>query len=362
MDKRVNMRAMQHVEDRLFRLGLLLAGGGSRIRRQVAAVPAGTDLPTVFAERQTPRALLTTARELASAEAVTVLDRTARAGWRWLIPSDEEFPSLLGEITDPPLGLFVRGHITSAKTVAIVGSRKATPYGRQVARLLGEELAGAGVVVISGMARGIDESAHRGAIDGGGASWAVWGTGPDRIYPPEHGELAEELAADGALLTEYPPGTPPRRHHFPERNRILAGLAMAVVVVEAAARSGALVTARLAVEEGREVLAVPGNIFSEFSVGPNTLIRVGARPLLTPRDLFEAIDVMPAPDQQLPPDEGLLRFIAAGESLTADEIAARAQVDVAAAAGDLIALELGGSVRREPDGRYVRVRGTPADD
>jgi DNA processing protein len=269
---------------------------------------------------------------------------------------------LLGTITDPPLGLFVRGRITSAKTVTIVGSRKATPYGRQVARLLGEELAGAGVIVISGMARGIDESAHRGAIARGGASWAVWGTGPDRIYPPEHRELAEELAADGALLTEYPPGTPPRRHHFPERNRILAGLAMAVVVVEAAVRSGALVTARLAVEEGREVLAVPGNIFSEFSVGPNTLIRVGARPLLTPRDLFEAIDVMPESDQQPPPDEGLLRYIAAGESLTADEIAARAQVDVAAAAGDLIVLELEGSLRREPDGRYARVRGTPTDD
>jgi len=355
------MCAMQHVEDRLFRLGLLLAGGGPRIRRQVAAVPAGTDISIVLAERQIPRALLTTARELAGAEAATVLDRTARAGWRWLVPSDEEFPSLLDAITDPPLGLFVRGRITSAKTVTIVGSRKATPYGRQVARLLGEELAAAGVVVISGMARGIDESAHRGAIARGGSSWAVWGTGPDRIYPPEHGELAEELAADGALLTEYPPGTPPRRHHFPERNRILAGLAMAVVVVEAAARSGALVTARLAVEEGREVLAVPGNIFSEFSVGPNTLIRVGARPLLTPRDLFEAINVMPASDRQPPPDEGLLRCIAAGESLTADEIAARAHVDVAAAAGGLIALELEGMVRREADGRYARVHGTPAD-
>ena len=137
---------------------------------------------------------------------------------------------------------------------------------------------------------------------------------------------------------------------------------MAVVVVEAAARSGALVTARLAVEEGREVLAVPGNIFSEFSVGPNTLIRVGARPLLTPRDLFEAIDVMPESDQPPLPDEGLLRYIAAGESLTADEIAARAQVDVAAAAGDLIVLEMEGSLRREPDGRYARVRGTPTDD
>ncbi len=353
---------MKHEEERLFRLGLLLAGGGARIRRQMAVAPGGRDVGAQIAEEQAPRALLQTARELATTEAATVLGRAAGAGWRWIVPSDDEFPALLGTITDPPLGLFVRGRLSSAKTVTIVGSRKATPYGRQVARLLGEELAGAGVIVISGMARGIDEAAHRGALAAGGASWAVWGSGPDRVYPPEHRELAEELAENGALLTEYPPGTPPRRHHFPERNRILAGLAMAVVVVEAAARSGALVTARLGVEEGREVLAVPGNIFSKVSVGPNTLIRVGARPLLTPRDLFEAIDVEPPSDQQPSSDEGLLRFIAAGESLTADEIAARAEVDVAAVAGDLIALELAGGVRREPDGRYARVHGAPADD
>jgi len=353
---------MKHEEERLFRLGLLLAGGGARIRRQMAAAAGGGDVGAQIAGERAPRALLQTARELAKTEAATVLDRAAGAGWRWIVPSDDEFPALLSTITDPPLGLFVRGRLSSAKTVAIVGSRKATPYGRQVARLLGEELAGAGVIVISGMARGVDESAHRGALAAGGASWAVWGTGPDRVYPPEHRELAEELAENGALLTEYPPGTPPRRHHFPERNRILSGLAMAVVVVEAAARSGALVTARLGVEEGREVLAVPGNIFSGVSVGPNTLIRVGARPLLTPRDLFEAIDVKPPSDQQHSSDEGLLRYIAAGESLTADEIAARAEVDVAAVAGDLIALELAGGVRREHDGRYARVRGTPADD
>jgi len=353
---------MKHEEERLFRLGLLLAGGGSRIRRQMAAVPTGGDIGEALTAEQAPRALLQTARELATAEAPTVLDRATGAGWRWVVPSDDEFPELLGTITDPPLGLFVRGKVSSAKAVAIVGSRKATPYGRQVARLLGEELAGAGVIVISGMARGIDESAHRGALTVGGSSWAVWGAGPDRVYPPEHRELAEELAENGALLTEYLPGTPPRRHHFPERNRILAGLAVAVVVVEAAARSGALVTARLAVEEGREVLAVPGNIFSEVSVGPNTLIRVGARPLLTPRDLFDAIGVTPESEQQVKPDDGLLRYIPAGEALTADDIAARAQVDVAAVTSDLMELELAGSVQRGPDGRYARARGAPADE
>jgi len=350
---------MSHLDERLFRLGLLLAGAGARARRQAAALDAGADLATALSNAGTPRALLRAAHDLAGAEAATVHDTVTRAGWRWLIPSDEDFPRLLADITDPPLGLFVRGRVAVAKTVAVVGSRKPTPYGRQVARLLGEELGRAGVVVVSGMARGVDEAAHRGALDTAGTSWAVWGTGPDRVYPREHEALAEELAAAGALMTEYPPGTPPRRHHFPERNRILAGLSEAVVVVEAAARSGALITARLAVEEGREVLAVPGNIFSELSVGPNTLIRVGARPLLTPRDLFDTIGLEPPVERHADRETGLLRFIKAGEALTVDQIAVRAKVEIEAVVGDLLDLELAGDLRREADGRYTRVRGEP---
>ena len=350
---------MSHHEDRFFRLGLLLAGAGARIRRQAAAPDTGSVLETALSQAGVPRALLRTARDLAGAEARTVHEHITRAGWRWVIPGDEDFPGLLTRITDPPLGLFVRGRIVAGKTVAVVGSRKATPYGRQVARLLGEELGRAGVVVVSGMARGVDEAAHRGAIDAGGASWAVWGTGPDRVYPREHKTLAEDLAGTGALMTEYPPGTPPRRHHFPERNRILAGLSVAVVVVEAAARSGALITARLAVEEGREVLAVPGNIFSELSVGPNTLIRVGARPLLTPRDLFDAIGHSPPGERDTENETGLLQIIKAGEALTADQIAARAEVEIATVVGELLDLELAGDLRRETDGRYSRVRGIP---
>jgi len=347
---------MNHVDDRIFRLGLVLAGGGSRIRRLVMDVPGSELLSAALAGAGAPRALLDTARNLAAAEARTVLDRVTKAGWRWVVPGDDEYPGLLEATSDPPLGLFVRGCLEYRGAVAIVGTRQATPYGRQVARLLGEELGSAGVVVVSGMARGVDEAAHRGALCTGGRSWAVWGTGPDRIYPPEHGELAEELAAAGALITEYPPGTPPRRHHFPERNRILAGLVRAVVVVEAAARSGALITARLAMEEGREVLAVPGNIFSKLSVGPNTLLRVGARPLLTPRDVFEAIGCEPPTEAETTIDQGLLPFIGAGESLTADEIADRAGIEVVAALGDLLTHELAGDISREADGRFARVR------
>jgi DNA processing protein len=352
---------MNHVDDRIFRLGLVLAGGGSRIRRLVIEMPATEPLSEALASARIPRALLDTARNLAAAEAQTVLDRVTKAGWRWVVPGDDDYPDLLKATSDPPLGLFVRGSVDNRATVGIVGSRQATPYGRQVARLLGEELGGAGVTVVSGMARGVDEAAHRGALSAGGSSWAVWGTGPDRIYPREHRELAEELATTGALITEYPPGTPPRRHHFPERNRILAGLVRAVVVVEAAARSGALITARLAMEEGREVLAVPGNILSKLSVGPNTLLRVGARPLLTPRDVFEAIGCQPPDAAEAKPDRGLLRYIGAGESLTADEIADRSGVEVAELQGDLLAHELAGEISRESDGRYARVRAPRLD-
>jgi len=346
---------MNHVEERFFRLGLVLAGGGSRIRRLVAEAP-GEPLYASLSDSGAPRALLDTATKLARAEAKTTVERITAAGWRWLIPGDDQWPGLLAATADPPLGLFVRGRLDDLPTVAIVGSRKATPYGLQVARLLGEELGNAGVVMVSGMARGVDEAAHRGALAAGGPSWAVWGTGPDRIYPPEHGELAEELAATGALITEYPPGTPPRRHHFPERNRVLSGLARAVVVVEAAARSGALITARLAMEEGREVLAVPGNIFSELSVGPNTLLRVGARPLLTPRDLFDAIGHQPPEKSESDADHGLLRFMGAGEAVTVDEVAARAESVVGEVLGDLLELELAGEISRLEDGRYLRRR------
>ena len=351
---------MNHAEERLFRLGLLLAGGGTRIRRLAAECDRGTPLFAMLSERGAPRAILDAATRLADMEARTVVDTIQSAGWRWTVPTDDDFPKLLAASSDPPLGLFVCGRLEDRMTVAVVGSRKATPYGRQVAHLLGEELARAGVITVSGMARGVDGAAHRGALDAGGQSWAVWGTGPDRVYPPEHRRLADELAASGALITEYPPGTPPRRHHFPERNRILAGLARAVVVVEAAARSGALITARLAIEEGRDVLAVPGNIFSEYSVGPNTLLRVGARPLLTPRDLFDAIGCEPGVTKQRPLEHGLLKCLGAGEALTVDEIAARAGVAIAEALGDLLALELAGEVARGVDGCYSRLR-PPAD-
>lgn len=304
-----------------------------------------------------PAVLKTEVARLLDDEVPRVLSWAKHEGWRWLVPGDGRYPETLQHTADPPLGLFVRGELARAPVVAVVGSRRATAYGRQVARTLGEELAGAGVVVASGMARGVDAAAHEGALAAGGPTWAVWGAGPDQIYPPEHRDLAAAICSGGALLTEYLPGTGPRKHHFPERNRVLAGLASAVVVVEAAARSGALITARLAVDEGREVLAVPGSILSEVSVGPNTLLQLGARPLLTPRDVFDAIGHEP-PDAA-PKREGghpVLDHLPAGTCATTDELVARSGLAVTEIHTALLNLELEGVVERLSDGRFQQRR------
>jgi len=333
-----------------------MAGGGRKTRRLVC----GDDGERGNLWAKAPAALKTEVARLLDDEVPRVLDWVKREGWRWLVPGDADYPKTLENTSDPPLGLFVRGELRSAPVVAVVGSRKATTYGRQVARMLGEELARSGVVVASGMARGIDAAAHEGALAVGGPTWAVWGAGPDHIYPSEHRQLAKAIAGRGALITEYLPGTGPRRHHFPERNRVLAGLAQAVVVVEAAARSGALVTARLAVDEGREVLAVPGSILSEVSVGPNTLLRLGARPLLGPRDVLEAIGHTP-PDRPDAAEEPaathpVLEFLPAGEHVTTDELVMRSGLSVSEIHTALLELELGGLVERLNDGSFQQSR------
>jgi len=341
----------------LQRLGLLLAGLGRRERRLFAERAGGEEPFAVLAARGLSGRVLKAAEAAAAREAPALLERLAARGWRWVSPESADFPSLLLHVSDPPLGLFVRGQLDGGPAVAVVGSRRATAYGRQVAGLLGRELAAAGVTVVSGMARGVDAAAHRGALEAGGRTVAVWGTGPDRVYPREHAGLAEDIAASGALVTEYPPGTAPRRYHFPERNRILAGMAHATVVVEAAARSGALVTARLALDEGREVFAVPGNILSELSVGPNALLRLGAQPLLTARDALAVLPGVEAP-AGAPAAAGekagdpLWGALGPGESLAVDEIAARSGRPLPEVLARILEAELEGRVVREADGRY----------
>ena len=180
------------------------------------------------------------------------------------------------------MGLFVRGdsplELLDSPAVAVVGARSCSAYGAHVARSLGRELAGAGLAVVSGLARGVDGEAHRGALESGGPTVAVLGCGIDRDYPAAHAELARRIAASGLIVSEYAPGVEPAPWRFPARNRIIAGLAQAAIVVEARERSGALITADLALEEGREVFAVPGEITSALSAGTNRLLRLGARP------------------------------------------------------------------------------------
>ncbi|MEN8163915.1 MAG: DNA-processing protein DprA [Acidobacteriota bacterium] len=335
------------------RLGILMAGGGAKVRRIVAEADDPTrDLAEIL-DGRIPKALLHAARTTEESAVPQLLERVSKAGWRWISPGAPDYPGSLNHTADPPLGLFVKGRLDVGPSVAIVGSRRATPYGIQASRFLAESVGRAGGTTISGMARGVDAAAHEGALSVGGRTWAVWGCGPDRIYPPEHARLADQIAETGALLTEYPPGSPPRRHHFPERNRIVAGLASVVVVVEAAARSGALSTARQALDEGRDVMAVPGSIFSEVSVGPNGLLRAGAQPVTCPGDLLDALGLEVGNAPNLDPE---VMFLELGEAVTVDQLAERMGRTVDLVQAEIVEMEIQGLVERGPDGLIRRRR------
>jgi DNA processing protein len=272
---------------------------------------------------------------------------------------DAGFPALLGAIHDPPPALWVRGRgadeILSEPSVAVVGARTCSAYGRAVARSLGRELAAAGLVVVSGMARGIDGEAHRGALEASGVTVAVLGCGIDRDYPAAHAELARRICERGLVVSEYEPGVEPAPWRFPARNRIIAGLCGATVVVEARERSGALITADFALEEGREVLAVPGEITSALSAGTNGLLRLGATPVTCSEDVLEAYGIGPAePSADAAPlgtaAESLLAQLRQG-ALTADELVRSSGVEPAQASAALLELELARRVALE-DGVY----------
>jgi len=209
---------------------------------------------------------------------------------RWIDAASPGWPVRLAHLEQPPNGLWQLGTIGPAMLcVAVVGSRRATFAGVEIARSIGRDLGDAGIQVVSGMALGIDAAAHGGALDSGGSTVAVLGCGIDVCYPPRHAELRSRIVATGSLITEEPQGTPPLKYNFPKRNRIIAALAQAVVVVEATERSGALSTARWAADLGREVLAVPGSIRSRRSSGTNLLIRDGVRPFLSIDDLLDSV-------------------------------------------------------------------------
>jgi DNA processing protein len=265
------------------------------------------------------------------------------------------YPPLLAELHDPPAVLHVRGdaELLREPAVAIVGARSCSSYGARVARELARELARAGLVVVSGLARGIDGEAHRGTLDGGGRTVAVLGCGIDRDYPRSHSELARRILERGAVVSEYQPGVEPAPWRFPARNRIIAGLCVATVVVEARERSGALITADFALELGREVFAVPGEITSGLSAGTNDLLRQGAAPLLSSGDVLGALGLDPAV-RQLPPlspaASQVLRLLADG-ARDADDLARATGRTTAELAAVLVELELAGGAS-EADGLY----------
>lgn len=215
------------------------------------------------------------------AKAGEELERVKELGGDILVLDDGSYPAYLREIADPPITLYVRGEWQACfdqPCVAVIGSRMCSTYGKNAAEMLARDLASRGICVVSGLARGIDTAAHRGAISGGGRTVAVLGTGLDSIYPKENEKLVEEIiASGGAVVTQFPLGTPPLKDNFPYRNRIISGLSLGVLIVEASERSGSLITARLAAEQGREVMAVPGNITSGKSYGTNYLIKAGAK-------------------------------------------------------------------------------------
>lgn len=261
--------------------------------------------------------------------------------------------------------LYVRGELEADDewAVAMVGTRRVTAYGRQVADEIATALARSGVTVISGLARGVDSVAHQAALNADGRTLAVLGNGVDLIYPYEHRRLAEKILQSGALISDYPLGTPPEASNFPPRNRIISGLSMAVVVVEAGDKSGALITANFAAEQGRDVFAVPGNINAPQSTGTNRLIQEGARPFLDVRDLLETLDLTMVTEQRvarkiLPADalEAKLINVLADLPLHVDDISHQTDLPIATVTSTLALMELKGMVRQVGGMQYVAVR------
>lgn len=282
-----------------------------------------------------------------------------------LIPfGDPQYPTLLKETSDPPLILYVRGSLIESDqaAVAIVGSRHPSLYGREQAKRFGGRLAEMGLTIVSGFARGIDREAHEAALGVRyGRTIAVLGSGLDVIYPKEHQALYEEIAERGALISEFALGTSPFAENFPKRNRIIAGLSLGVLVVEAHSRSGSLITARLAAEEGREVFALPGRVDQIGSRGTHRLLKEGAGLVESPEEIFDALgpQLWPLVSSRVPADsfnEEEREFLDLFENspLTMDEIARQAKHPISLTAGLLTRLELKGALRKRPDGRYER--------
>jgi DNA processing protein len=296
--------------------------------------------------------------------------RIESQGIKILTWEDVSYPQRLKEIDQPPPVLYVRGEYLPDDifAVAIVGTRRVTPYGRQITEQLALFLASSGMTVISGLARGVDAIAHQTALKAGGRTIGVLGSGVDKIYPPEHRSLAEQMMESGAIISDYAPGTPPDASNFPPRNRIISGLSLAVVVVEAGETSGALITAEFAAEQGREIFAVPGSILAPQSKGTNKLIQNGALPLLNVEDLMQALDLTRMGEHKaarkiIPGDETEARLmgVLGDEPVHVDEIRNQTAMPIEKVSATLALMELKGMVRQVGGMNYVAVREVESD-
>lgn len=294
--------------------------------------------------------------------AADALERARAAGIGVTAFGHQGYPPLLAAVVDAPLALWLKGSLEclALPTVALVGSRAASPYGLEAASRLAGDLASAGVVVVSGLARGIDSASHRAALAAGGRTAGVLGSGVDVIYPREHRGLAAEMSRHGVVLSELPPGTVPESFHFPERNRIISGLSLAVVVVEAAERSGSLITARFGLEHGRTVMAVPGSVLSGRHRGSHALIRDGAVVVESAEDILSELrtgypKAGGAGDGAALADP-ILECMEAGEGYDLDDLEAQTGLRAAELLPRLLQLELRGALRRLDGGQFVRAR------
>lgn len=297
-----------------------------------------------------------------------ISNRIQSLGVEVLTWDDTGYPRHLEEIDQPPPVLYVRGALLPEDewAVAVVGTRRVTAYGRQVAEEVATALSQSGVTIVSGLARGIDSIAHQAAINAGGRTLAVLGNGVDQVYPPENRRLADQIMEHGALISDYPLGTQPDGINFPPRNRIISGLSIAVIIVEAGLTSGALITATFAAEQGRDVFAVPGNINAPQSQGTNRLIRDGAQPLLNPQDVLAALNLSMVTEHRtirvaLPSDpvEARLFKLLTHEPMHVDEIRAQADMPIETVSAALAMMELKGMVRQVGGMNYVAVRERP---
>lgn len=362
----------------LLRAPALGAGGIRRLLERFGSAAAALGQPA------------SALRELGLAEAAIAAlaapdERRLGEDLRWLEAprrrllrfTDPDFPPLLASLANPPAALFLEGDaaLLLHPQIAVVGSRSASATGRAIARDFARALAGSGFTVTSGLAEGIDAAAHRGALDVHGRTVAVTGCGLDRVYPARHAELQAEIAARGLLVSEFPPGTPPRRMHFPMRNRIIAGLALGVLVVEAGLRSGSLITARLAAEAGREVFAIPGSIRNPLARGCHRLIREGAALTEDPLEIVEALapaalaqgrQALPRVEagrgaaansdaEALDPEYARLLAALGDAPESVDALVERTGLTVEAVSSMLLLLELNGLVASAGGGRYQRI-------